>query len=119
MADTHQASGVQSKRMPSNPCVTQGLEKVVNRHKSRGRGLWAAVEWQAYIYVMEVYAHKHLLVLIAVVILSCGATTSFKLSPERIVFQTKHGDIEMALYPEVIKGTLTMCRAAPSPAECA
>eukprot|EP00208_Stichococcus_sp_RCC1054_P006705 CAMPEP_0206139598 /NCGR_PEP_ID=MMETSP1473-20131121/6662_1 /ASSEMBLY_ACC=CAM_ASM_001109 /TAXON_ID=1461547 /ORGANISM="Stichococcus sp, Strain RCC1054" /LENGTH=233 /DNA_ID=CAMNT_0053533457 /DNA_START=231 /DNA_END=932 /DNA_ORIENTATION=+ len=56
---------------------------------------------------MEVYAHKHLLVLIAVVILSCGATTSFKLSPERIVFQTKHGDIEMALYPEVAPVTST------------
>lgn len=34
--------------------------------------------------------------------LCCSAYAASRLSDERIVFQTKFGDIEMALYPEVI-----------------
>lgn len=41
------------------------------------------------------------LTLLALAGLSYTFGASHRLSPERIVFQTKHGDIEMALYPEV------------------
>jgi hypothetical protein len=45
---------------------------------------------------------KHWVVLTA---LCCPALAASRLSDERIVFQTKFGDIEMALYPEVCFST--------------
>lgn len=44
---------------------------------------------------------------------ACGQSASLEaltaLSSERMIFQTEHGDIEMAFYPQVRGGRLSIC----------
>jgi hypothetical protein len=46
-------------------------------------------------------AHAVLIVVVVLISLQAHAAGGHTLSAERVVFQTKHGDLEFALYPQV------------------
>jgi hypothetical protein len=68
-------------------------------HFSRHQGLAHAVLLAACLVLISSQAHQHV-----------HAAEGHTLSLERVVFQTKHGDLEFALYPQVHQCTTRAVR---------